>query len=106
MAKVVKLKEKVKVKEKVKEEVEVKKSVSNKSEKRKLELTDKELEIARLIWDGYTTKEIAEQLENSPRTVEVHIHSMYLKVNEVVGLKNNNFICLARVLLEKGFLTK
>jgi len=40
--------------------------------KGRLELTQRELEIVRLIWEELTAKEIATQLHISPRTVEAH----------------------------------
>ena len=35
-------------------------------------LTQREIEIVRLIWEEYSTKEIAVKLGISPRTVEAH----------------------------------
>ena len=40
-------------------------------------LTPREGQVLRLIWDGLTSKQIAERLKLSPRTVDVHrIHLM------------------------------
>jgi DNA-binding NarL/FixJ family response regulator len=69
-----------------------------------IDLSERELETAKMIWEGYTTKEIAEKLNISYRTVEVYISNLYIKVNEAVQLRNNNFVCLCRTLLKVGLL--
>ena len=40
--------------------------------KAQAELTQREIEVVRLIWEEYSTKEIARRLGISPRTVEAH----------------------------------
>lgn len=51
-------------------------------------LSKKEMQIAILIADDLTTKEIAKILENSPRTITNHISNMIkkLNVNSRVGI--------------------
>ena len=44
-------------------------------------LTQRELEIARLIVDRYTNRQIAEQLFLSPKTVETHIRNIFAKLD-------------------------
>lgn len=46
----------------------------------KKELTNKEIEIVKLITQGYTSKQIADQLFISPRTVETHRHNILKKL--------------------------
>ena len=47
----------------------------------KKELTMKEIEIVKLISKGFTSKEIAEQLFISHRTVETHRHNILKKLD-------------------------
>ena len=47
----------------------------------KKELTLKEIEIVKLITQGFTSKEIAEKIFVSPRTVETHRHNLLKKLN-------------------------
>jgi two-component system nitrate/nitrite response regulator NarL len=47
----------------------------------KKELTLKEIEIVKLITQGFTSKEIAEKIFVSPRTVETHRHNILKKLN-------------------------
>lgn len=53
-------------------------------------LTRRELEIAQLIKEGLTSKEISERLYISLRTVEVHRHNLFKKLNvrNAAGLIN------------------
>jgi DNA-binding CsgD family transcriptional regulator len=53
-----------------------------------LGLTAREVEVVRLIADGYTSKEIAETLCISPKTVDAHRGHIFRKVgvNDRVGL--------------------
>lgn len=44
------------------------------------ELTDRELEVARLAARGLTSPEVAQQLTISVRTVENHLHRVYAKL--------------------------
>jgi DNA-binding NarL/FixJ family response regulator len=69
-----------------------------------IDLSERELETVKMIWDGFTTKEIAEKLNISHRTVEVYISNLYIKVNKAIQLRNNNFVCLCRTLLRVGLL--
>jgi acetolactate synthase I/II/III large subunit len=45
-----------------------------------LPLTTREREISRLLWQGYSTREVAEKLTVSTRTVEGHIYRMMQKL--------------------------
>jgi DNA-binding NarL/FixJ family response regulator len=45
------------------------------------ELTNKEIEIVTLISQGFTSKEIAEKIFISVRTVETHRHNILKKLN-------------------------
>jgi DNA-binding CsgD family transcriptional regulator len=49
--------------------------------KAQVELTPREIEIVRLIWEEYSTKEIAVKLGISPRTVEAHRWNLAQKVS-------------------------
>lgn len=46
-------------------------------------LTDREREVARLVADGYTNKEIAADLQIEPGTVKSHVHSLIRKLGVV-----------------------
>ena len=59
-------------------------SFSKKSTALKVELSEREIEILRLICEEFTAKEIAEKLYLSPRTVEGHRNNML----EKTGAKN------------------
>lgn len=59
-------------------------------------LSERELEIARLIADGLTNRQIAERLVISPRTVGTHLDRMY----ERLGLPSR--AALARYVVESG----
>jgi len=45
-----------------------------------LELTARELQILELVALGYSAKEVAQEIEIAPRTVECHIDTMRLKM--------------------------
>jgi two-component system response regulator NreC len=62
-------------------------------------LTEREREVLRLVAEGYTTQEIAQQLVLSPKTVETHrAHIM-----DKLGLRSRSE--LVRYALRKGLLT-
>lgn len=62
-------------------------------------LTDREREVLRLVAEGYTTQEIAQQLVLSPKTVETHrAHIM-----DKLGLRSRSE--LVHYALRKGILT-
>lgn len=46
-----------------------------------MKLTPRERDVITLVADGFADKEIAEQLELSPRTVQTHLNSVILKFN-------------------------
>ena len=50
-----------------------------------LGLTPTEIQVANFVKEGKTTKEIAEALHSSPRTVEFHRN----KIREKIGIKNS-----------------
>lgn len=68
------------------------------SKKDVVTLTPRQHEILSLIWDGYTTAEIAKHLEVSARTVEVHRFHMMKK------LRVSNLAQLLRTGLERGMI--
>ena len=43
-------------------------------------LTQRELEIAELVWDRRTNRQIAETLFLSPKTIETHLRNIFAKV--------------------------
>jgi DNA-binding CsgD family transcriptional regulator len=57
-------------------------------------LTDSELAVARLVADGLTNREVAEQLFVSPHTVSSHLRSVFVK------LDINSRLALARIATE------
>ncbi|GAI40365.1 unnamed protein product, partial [marine sediment metagenome] len=63
------------------------------------QLTDREREILKLLAEGYTTREIADTLIISPKTVEGHRTSLMAK------LDIHNRIDLVKYALRKGIIT-
>lgn len=62
-------------------------------------LTEREREVLRLVAEGYTTREIADLLVVSPKTVEGHKSSLMSKL----GLRNR--VELVRYAIRKGIIT-
>ena len=60
-------------------------------------LTDREEEIVNLMLEGISTVKIAEQLNLSPRTIEVHKRNMFLKC------KVRSSVELILYVLKNGF---
>ena len=44
-------------------------------------LSPRELEVVRLVAAGHTSREVAQQLTLSPRTVEMHVHRILVKLD-------------------------
>ena len=44
------------------------------------ELTDRELDVLRLVAEGLSNSEVAERLVLSPRTVHAHLRSIFIKL--------------------------
>lgn len=67
---------------------ELQRSSVRKKEKEKAHLTDREIEVIRLIEKEYNNKQIAEELFISERTVETHRKNIFRKTNtnSVIGL--------------------
>lgn len=67
---------------------ELKKTASRKKQNEEAHLTDREIEIIRLIEKEYSNKQIAETLFISERTVETHRKNIFRKTgtNSVIGL--------------------
>jgi DNA-binding NarL/FixJ family response regulator len=63
-----------------------------------IDITERELEIARMVSEGLRNKEVADRLSISEGTVKIHLHRIYQKLN-VEGRMQ-----LSRVLREKGLL--
>jgi DNA-binding CsgD family transcriptional regulator len=63
-----------------------------------VELTARELEIVRLIADSYTSKEIAEMLSISPKTVEAHRGHILKKL----GVRDR--VALIRFAIRRGWI--
>ena len=57
-------------------------------------MTDSELAVARLVAQGLTNREVAEQLFVSPHTVSSHLRSIFAK------LEINSRLALARIAAE------
>jgi DNA-binding CsgD family transcriptional regulator len=62
------------------------------------ELTNRELEVVRLIANGYTAKEIAELLLISPKTVDAH----RAHILEKLGLRDR--VALTRYAIRRGLI--
>jgi len=62
-------------------------------------LTDSELAVARLVAQGLTNREVAEQLFVSPHTVSSHLRSIFAK------LEINSRLALARIAGERDATT-
>ena len=62
-------------------------------------MTDRERDVLKLIAEGHTTKEVADILVVSPRTVEGH------KTNLMAKLGIHNRIELVKYALRKGIIT-
>ena len=56
--------------------------------KAQTELTPREIDVVRLIWEEFSTKEIAVKLRISPRTVEAHRWNIAVKlgVKSTIGI--------------------
>ncbi|MBM3416737.1 MAG: response regulator transcription factor [Bacteroidetes bacterium] len=67
---------------------ELQRSSNRKKQKEEAHLTDREVEIIRLIEKEYNNKQIAETLFISERTVETHRKNIFRKTNtnSVIGL--------------------
>ena len=61
-------------------------------------LSERQLQIALLVADGWSTKEIAARLDLTTRTVDAHRHNIY----KVVGV--NSAVLLVRWLIREGLL--
>jgi len=59
---------------------QIEKKHTNKSDKLYELLSDREIDVAKLLKDGNTYKEIAEKLEITPRTVKAHAQNIYKKL--------------------------
>ncbi len=72
---------------------------SHKNNKNHKEITDREQEILQLIVDGFTSKEIANKLFISPRTVDTHRSNLMQK------LELNNIAELVRYAIENELVS-
>jgi DNA-binding NarL/FixJ family response regulator len=61
-------------------------------------LTNREIEVLRLVTHGLTDQEVAEKLVISPRTVNAHLTSIYGKLGV------NSRLAAARFALDKGLV--
>lgn len=77
------------------EEIETIPYITNNLEE---DLTEREVEIVKLIAEGFTNKEIGEKLFISPRTVDSHRGKIFKKLNVV------NVAALIRVAFRNGIL--
>ena len=66
--------------------------------KTQAELTPREIEVVRLIWEEFSTKEIAVKLRISPRTVEAH------RWNIAVKLRAKSTIGIIKFALNAGII--
>ena len=62
------------------------------------ELTPREIEVVRLIWEEYSTKEIAVKLGLSPSTVEAH------RWNIAVKLRARSTVGIIKFALKAGII--
>lgn len=72
--------------------------VQSQSDKNNSCLSDREIEILILIAEGYTNKEIADQLCISPRTIDTH------KSNIMLKLKLNSTADLVKYAIRQGYI--
>lgn len=73
---------------------------------RTLRLTDCEYKVITLIAEGHSSKEAAEKLYNSKRTVDFHLANIYDKCEAVAGSPNGNRnrLWACRILVKYGIL--
>ena len=71
-----------------------KKAVSNAA----FQMTRREKQVLQLIYEGFSTKEISDQLKKSPNTIETHRKNMFTKCNV------KNIAGLIKYGLEKGLI--
>jgi DNA-binding NarL/FixJ family response regulator len=64
----------------------------------RVHLTERQLQIALLVADGWSTKEIASRLDLTTRTVDAHRNNIY----KAVGV--NSAVQLVRYLIREGLL--
>jgi DNA-binding CsgD family transcriptional regulator len=64
----------------------------------RVQLSERQLQIALLVADGRSTKEIAARLDLTTRTVDAHRHNIY----KVVGV--DSAVLLVRWLIREGLL--
>jgi DNA-binding CsgD family transcriptional regulator len=76
----------------------MRRKVGNASPTATPKLTPRQLQIALMMADGLTAKEIAAQLDLSPKTVDFHRSEMY----KTLGIKNT--ASLVRWLIRAGLL--
>jgi DNA-binding NarL/FixJ family response regulator len=65
-------------------------------------LTAKEVEVLRLIMEGYTSQEIADSLHNSIKTIETHRSSITFKLDLKGSSRLSSFVTKNKVGLEKA----
>ena len=75
-----------------------KENSSKSSKANAFDLTNKELQVLKLILSGYTNKEISEQLQNSKRTIETHRFNLMRK------MEVKNLIELSKKAREAGLI--
>lgn len=63
------------------------------------QLTEKEMEVLKLVKNGLTSKEIAEQLNISYKTVQVHRHNILKKLNQKNTASLLNFLTDSNFIL-------
>ena len=62
------------------------------------DLTEREMEVMKYVWEGYFNNEIAKVLNISVKTVEAHRNHIMVKYN------TNNMIQMIRIGLAKGII--